>query len=525
MSASIDKNQDTYSVENLQDDKAENYLRRDQRWWKTPHLIKLNIAIFLCTLASTNNGYDGSMLNGLQSLPSWHEKINPTRDAVKLGALSNGVLFGSFLGIPFVPIIADRYGRRAGVFVGQIICLIGAILQGVSTNFAFFLASRMVLGLGNSFMAVCVPSLISEIAYPSHREVATTFYNVCWYLGAFLAAWITYGTNQIGENSDWAWRIPSFLQGAVPLIQVATIFWVPESPRFLVAKGNHDKARSILLKYHVGGSTEPLDTALIEFEMKEISVAIELEKLNTQSSYMDFIKLKNFRKRLFIVMFIPCLMQLSGVGLVSYYLNLVLNSIGITGASEQLQINGFIMLFNTIISMIFASIVKFFKRRHVFLTSLVSMLVCYILWTVLSALAEQRDYPKTLSNGVLAFIFLYYASYNLGMNGLPILYMAESLPYTHRAKGLTIFQYVNAAALVYNGYVNPVAMNAISWKYYIVWCCALFVEFLVVLIFFPETNIHKDVTLEEIGHIFGDPVEDKRMNLPDMESKVEIEHV
>lgn len=506
------------------DDKVENYLRKDIKWWTLPHLIKLNLAVFLCTLASTNNGYDGSMLNGLQSLPAWHDAINPSRDSVKLGALSNGVIFGTLIGIPIAPYVADRFGRRFGILLGQLIGLVGAILQGVSTNYAFFLAARMVLGLGNSFMVVSSPALISEIAYPAHRTAATAFYNTCWYLGAFLAAWVTYGTNQIGSNNDWAWRIPSFLQGAFPLIQVVTIFLVPESPRYLVSKGKHDKARAMLRKHHTGDSDDPMDIALVDFELKEIQLTIELEKLNTQSSYFDFIKKKGFRKRLFLVFYTPCIMQLSGNGLVSYYLNLVLNSIGITGSNEQLEINGFLMLFNMVIAMSVPFFLKYFKRRTVFLASTVGMTICYVLWTVCSALADQRGYPTSLSNSVLAFIFLYYAAYDLGANGLPFLYVTEILPYTHRAKGLNLFQFFQTVAQIFNGYVNPVAMNAISWRYYIVWCCNLAVEVLVVWFFYPETRLHKDVTLEEIGQIFGDPVSDKRVTLPDMEHKVSVEH-
>ncbi|EGV61076.1 hypothetical protein PSN45_001974 [Yamadazyma tenuis] len=527
MSASSIDKQPHYTEDapiNLEDDRVENYIKQDLKWWKQSHLIKLNFLLFLCTLASTNNGYDGSMLNGLQSLESWNKKINPSGDSVKLGALSNGTIFGSIIGLPIVPYIVDRWGRRVGIFSGQLLCLIGAILQGVSTNYAFFLSARMVLGLGNAFMVVSAPALISEIAFPSHREAATGFYNTCWYLGAFLAAWITYGTNKLGTENNWAWRIPSFLQGFMPLVQVLTIFFVPESPRFHVSKGQFDKAEAMLRKHHIGGSNDPMDLALIDFEMKEIQLAIELEKLNTESSYWDFIKLKNFRKRTFLVFYTPCIMQLSGNGLVSYYLNKVLNSIGITDSDRQLQINGFLMMYNMFLSMGVAFVFKYFKRRKMFLFSIASMLICYILWTILSALAVKRHYPTSLSNGVLAFIFLFYASYDIGLNGLPILYITEILPYTHRAKGLNLFQFGQTCTLIFNGYVNPVAMDAIEWKYYIVWCCNLAVELVVVYFFYPETNLHKDTTLEEIGQIFGDPISDSRLMSISHEEKLEVEH-
>lgn len=124
------------------------FINPDMKWWKTPHLLKLNFAIFLVTLTSTNNGYDGSMLNGLQSLDRWQEDLGHPTGHV-LGALANGVIFGGLLGTLVGPWINDKYGRRVGIFLGQFINLVGAILQGVSTNYAFFLVSRIVLGFGS----------------------------------------------------------------------------------------------------------------------------------------------------------------------------------------------------------------------------------------------------------------------------------------------------------------------------------------------------------------------------------------
>lgn len=491
------------------EEKIEDYIRSDNSWWRTPHLVKLNIACFLITLSSTNNGYDGSMLNGLQSLPEWHTEMgNP--EGYKLGALSNGTLFGSLIGIPIVPYFVDRWGRRIGIFVGQLLCLLGAILQGVSTNYGFFLGSRLILGVGNSFMGVAAPSLISEISHPAYRGTATAFYNTCYNLGAIIAAWVTYGTQSLTNNNSW--RVPSFLQGLIPLIQVLTIWFLPESPRYYVSKDKIEQAERVLKKHHIGNSEDEIDLKLVQFEMREIEMAIELEKINTSSSYMDFIRLKNFRKRTFLICYLPCIMQLSGNGLVSYYLNKVLNSIGITSSKKQLEINGCLTIFSMVIAMVAAVIVKYFRRRTLFLFAIASMLVCYVLWTIFSALAAQRNYPTSLSNAILAFIFLFYGGYNVGASGLPILYVTEIIPYTHRAKGLNISGFGQLLTLIYNGYVNPIAMDAIEWKYYIVWCCMLFVHLLVVYFIFPETS---GLTLEEVGiRIFGDNPDDMPMIAP-----------
>lgn len=498
---------------------VDDYVYKEGYWWNKPHLLKLNIAVFLITLCSTNNGYDGSMLNGLQSLPIWHKAMgNPTGHT--LGALSNGTIFGSILSLPVAPYINDTFGRRKGIFFGQSINLLGAILQGLSTNYAFFLASRIVLGFGSAIAVNGAPPLISEIAYPSHRTVATALYNTCWYVGAVIAAWVTYGTRVL--DTSYCWRIPSYLQGFIPFVQLLLIFILPESPRWYISKGRLDKAEKVLSRIHTGYGTDAKSKGLVAFEMKEIQAALELEKLTTQTSYVDFIKLKNFRKRLFLTLYTPCLMQLSGNGLVSYYLNKVLNSIGITDLTKQLEINGCLMVYNMVLAMSAAAIVRFFKRRTLLLTSLGAMFVCYVLWTVLSGLAASRDYPKPLSNGVLAFIFLYYAAYDIGMSGLPVLYMTEILPYSHRAKGMNIFALGQTITLIYNGYVNPIAMDAIDWKYYIVWSCYLLVEFIVVYFFYPET---RGYTLEEVAKVFGDDINDTMVMAEVKFKKEKVAHI
>lgn len=495
------------------------YIRETRPWYKVGHLRYLNFCLFIITITSTNNGYDGSMLNGLQSIDAWHSKMgNPTGHI--LGALSNGTIFGGLLAIPIAAYVSDRFGRWWSIMVGEIITVIGAILQGLATNYAFFLIARMFLGFGSMVAVVSSPTLISELAYPTHRMNMTTFYNTNWYLGAVIAAWVTYGTQDV--HGDWAWRIPSYMQAALPLIQVLLLWMVPESPRYLISKGKIAEAELILTRYHVGGSTHPEDVNLVKFEMREIERAIEVEKLQNKTKYSDFFRRKTYRKRLFITMFVPTVMQLSGNGLVSYYLSKVLTTIGITESKKQLEINGCLMIYNMVIAMAVAAVVNRFRRRTLFLFSTGSMCVTYVLWTALSAVNEQKDFKDhSYANGVLAMIFLYYAAYNIGVNGLPFLYITEILPYSHRAKGINIMQLVQQVVLVYNGFVNPIAMDAISWKYYIVYCVVNFCECVIIYFTFPETSGY---TLEEVAKVFGDDPDTEIHVLATPTGKLSLEH-
>jgi MFS family permease len=73
-----------------------------------------------------------------------------------------------------------------------------------------------------------------------------------------------------------------------------------------------------------------------------------------------------------------------------------------------------------------------------------------------------------------------------------------------RAKGYTIMEFAMYIALFFNQYVNPIALENIHWRYYIFYCCFLFVEVIVIWFFYPETRY---LPLEEITKIFdGDDI-------------------
>ncbi|CAM1508701.1 Fc.00g055490.m01.CDS01 [Cosmosporella sp. VM-42] len=488
-----------------------------QPWYKKRHLLILNLFMVVPYLSSTTNGYDGSLLNGLQSMSQWQDYFDHPAGS-RLGSLSNGVIFGQILAFPIAPWLADHTGRRFPIFIGSILLVIGAALQCAAQNYAMFLVSRMVIGFGGLIAVESSPMLVSELAYPTHRPVLVGYYNNLWYLGALLAAWVTYGTYFMGASSSWAWRIPSLLQGFFPLLQVLFVYLLPESPRYLVQKDRHEEARKVLIKYHAGGDD---DSPLVDFEMKEITLQIETAKVASSANYREFLNGRGNLHRLFIIIVVPCMMQLSGNGLTSYYLHLILNSIGLTSDPEQLRINGGLMVFNFVVSIAMASLMEIAGRRRLFLFSTVGMLMAYIIWTILSAINQQRNFDDAgLGKGVVAMIFIYQFFYNSGLNGPPWVYVTEVLPTQLRAKGTNIMQIAGTCCLIFNGYANPVAMTAITWKYYIVYCCIIAVEIVLVYFWFPET---KGRSLEEIAFIFdgegafGGHDPSKTMDAPNLE--------
>lgn len=184
----------------------------------------------------------------------------------------------------------------------------------------------------------------------------------------------------------------------------------------------------------------------------------------------------------------------------SYYLVPVLNSVGITDAKTQNIINGTLQIFNYFTAIGTAFLIDRFGRKRLFLISTIGMSFSFIIWTVISAKNQQQDFKNpNLGKGVVVMIFVFYFFYNIAMNPVPIAYINEILPYTLRAKGILIFNIAQFGSGLFNGFVNPIAMDAIGWKYYIIFACAVVVWGVLIHLFYPET---RGRSLEEVAEIF-----------------------
>lgn len=171
-------------------------------WYKRRNMRRLYIFIVVLIATNTANGFDGSMMNGLQTLSYWQNFFNHPQGSL-LGLFNASMSLGSIVGQLPVPYIIDWYGRKVGLLVGCCIMILAIGLQSGAQNFGMFIAARLVLGFGNTIVMGAAPLLIAEIAHPQDRAILVTLSASSYQSGAFIASWVTYGTLQI--------KVPSFL--------------------------------------------------------------------------------------------------------------------------------------------------------------------------------------------------------------------------------------------------------------------------------------------------------------------------
>lgn len=365
-----------------------------------------------------------------------------------------------------------------------------------------YIFARIVLGFGIPTCIVSGSSLIGELGYPKERAILTSLFNVSYFVGQIAAAGITFGTNSI--PTDWAWRIPSLLQMVPSLMQIAFIFFLPESPRWLIGKGRSAEANDILVKYHAEGNQ---DSEFVRAEMAQIQTTIELEVESSRKSWLSLFSTAGMRRRTLISTFLGLFTQWSGNTLISYYLGDLLGMIGHTDSVFKQKINVASACWNLVCGVTIAMLVNRFNRRAMYLTCTISLLVVYICWTVsMEKSIEALDAGLTNSAAGAAtifFIFAYAPAYNIGYNALTYTYLVELWPYAERSRGISHFQLFGRLAGFFTTFVNPIGLDNISWKWLITYCCWLAFEICFVWFLFPETAGR---TLEELAFCKAAPL-------------------
>ncbi|KAH7926788.1 general substrate transporter [Leucogyrophana mollusca] len=462
-------------------------------WYQKPNLRVLYLIMFpTCLGVEMTSGFDASMLNGLQAVESWVDFYNHPRSAL-LGVMSAMYSLGAIVAVPLVPYVTDTMGRRRAIVFGSVLMIIGAVLQAAAQNLAMFIIARFILGLGIVFAIVAASSLIGELSHPKERAILGSLFNSCYFIGSIVAAGVTLGTFAIPNN--WAWRIPSTLQIVPSLLQISFIWFLPESPRWLISKGRGDEAYAILVKYHAEGD---VGSEFVRAEFAQIEKTLEVEMRNAKMSWREVLSTPGMRKRVIICSFLGLFTQWSGNGLTSHFLAPILDNIGIHDNRTKNLINLAMTCWSFVNATFLALTASRFPRRVMYMACTISLLVIFTAWTISSA-EYARTGSKASSRAVLAFIFLYSPAYNLAYNALTYTFLVELFPFHVRARGITIFQWWGRAAGFFNQFVNPIGINNAGWKYYISYCIWLAFEVIFVYFMFPETSKR---TLEELTFLY-----------------------
>lgn len=313
--------------------------------------------------------------------------------------------------------------------------------------------------------AVC-PMYASEISPPHVRGRVGGLYAINVSFAYALTEWMGLGFSYI--TTDLAWRLFFGLQLLMPVVMIAGSFWMPQSPRWLVAKGRYEEALLTLQRMHKTGSND--DTFYLR-EYNQIKAQIELERREKVGVKTLFTR-PSYRHRLYIILIWVVGQQTTGVIPLQNYQVIVYASLGLTGKMPLILVGvwGTVgVLCNIPGAWWFDSL----GRRKMFFIAMGFMLPASILLCAFWATFENTDNTVKVW-GILAVVamFLFLVGYAVIINAFSYAYISEILPTAIRSPVVaTTFGLANCLVIMLVQ-VTPIAIERISWKYFMIFVIA-----------------------------------------------------
>ncbi|GAE29417.1 sugar porter family MFS transporter [Halalkalibacter hemicellulosilyticus] len=426
-------------------------------------------------------GFDTAVISGAIGFLAERYELTPAMQ----GWVISCVMVGGVLGVALSGFLSDRYGRRNIMFLSAVLFIISAIGSAFATGVSMLIVARIIGGFGIGFASALSVTYISECAPPKIRGRLGSLYQLFTIFGICATFYINYavansGTYAWGLEEGWRWMLG---YGVLPgLIFFVLLFFIPESPRYLIQKGREKEAFQTLTR--INGEE------VAKQEAKEIKVSIETEK---NTSVKQLLK-PGLRMAMGVGIFLALFNQVIGMNAVTYYGPDIFRSVGFENNTEFLatSIIGSVQVLFTIVALL---LIDKLGRKKL-------MAVGSILMALFMVLIGSVFYFEPASSGPLLIIFIagFTAAFCVSMGPIPWIMIPEIFPNHLRAKAVGIATMFLWGANWAIGQFTPILINNMGGAFTF-WMFAVInaICFTFVMTIVPET---KNKTLEEIGQIW-----------------------
>ena len=381
--------------------------------------------------------------------------------------------------------MVEKYGRKSTIIYSTppYVDLIGWLLLAAAEDYVVLYIGRIVTGFAGGMTTLCVPLYTAETSSKQIRGILGASFQIGTTTG-ILVVYI------VGLYLNWRWL--AIFCAVFPTMMILLIQLSPETPRYLLLKGNKFKAvqsLSILRK-------QSLDNLDITLELEEIQRKIA-EDSRIQSSWSD-LKLPSLQKPLILSLSLMILQQFCGINAVIFYTESIFQTAGYNGSPG---IPSVIVAAVKVAATYFStSLMDNVGSRKLFICGGSLMTISCISFGMYFYLSDVHT-EYNISWLSLGSLILYVTAFSLGWGSIPWLIMSEIFPTKVRGRASALATGLNwtCAFLVTLGFLpleNAISSQGIFWLFAGVCCTGTVAMFF----FMPET---KGKSLEEIERFFN----------------------
>ncbi|KAI1089900.1 general substrate transporter [Rostrohypoxylon terebratum] len=415
------------------------------------------------------------------------------------GAIVSCYNAGQALGSASAGYLADKFSRKYTILMAAVLAAGSAAIQAGAVNIGMMIAGRAIAGFACGEILSVVPVYISEISPPKQRGFVVGLQGMAIACGFAIANWIGYGGSYASGNAQWRITLSMQIPAAVSL--AVGILFVPFSPRWLIQQDRHEEAKRVLVRLH--DAEDGYD--MVNQEMIQIREQINLEKMQNDSSWFSAITQlfsRQYIRRTVTASFILSMTQLSGSQVIQNFQNIFYATAGFKG-QQALLISGVYGMMG-------------WPRARTMWTGSLVLCVMISICMALSAVYGNQSGNLSGARGAIAFIFLYSMAYAIFFNAIVWVLSAELFPFFLRSKGVAVAVFIKAVVAIVLSQITPLAIVAVSWRYYSLFIATNFAAAVVYFFFLPETS---GKSLEEIAELFGDTLATGHIGEIDVDAK------
>ncbi|KAI8810581.1 general substrate transporter [Cladochytrium replicatum] len=398
---------------------------------------------------------------------------------------------GSIVGGLISGFVVDWRGRRVGLAIGSLLIIAGTIIQGSTSpeSSSQFLAGRLISGFGFAITSSAATILVGELSPPKARGSIMGLGTSAAYVGAFLGLLTTDG--MAPYSAELKWRLPILFQLLPSCIVLFTLKLIPESPRFLVSRGQIDAAIEILANYHARGNK---DSEIVRFQMKEMREESERDQAYTSTTFVGSMRAvgaifssKATLYRLFLCWVIS---WAPGITYLDYYVSdiiieselrtLIGYGIGLLVIALVCSLGGSLFLIDTI------------GRRR---TGLYSTIIIVLSYAAVGGATAVAKTSSAAAIATLVLVYVGYAAYSALWSPLENVYALEIWPFALRAKAMSANYVLSGLSGYFYSYISSYGFGNLDGTFLFVIGALCAVWAALIWFFVVETNGH---TLEAI---------------------------
>ena len=430
-------------------------------------------------------GFDTAVISGANAAL----KVQFNLDDGGLGATVAIATVGTIVGALIGGRSADYFGRRKLLFFIGILYVLGALGTALAPSHLVLMIFRFVGGIGVGLSSVCAPIYTAEIAPAKVRGrlVGLVQFNIV--LGILVAYLSNYIVAQIVHDPQIAWRWMLGVMVVPSVLFLVFLIAVPETPRWLMAKGHEEKA--IAISRRLCNTVEESDEQIQE-------IRDQLAAAGSQATLSQFFTRRYF-KVIALAFFIAMFNQLSGINAILYYAPEVMKQAGADDNAALLMSVG-VGLMNLVATMAALTVIDRIGRRSLMIVGSIGYLVSMGFLTAVMFMF-QGHFNSTSSTLVLIGLLVFIAAHAFGQGSVIWVFISEIFPTRVRGLGQSLGSLTHWVFAAITTYAFPPIIGAWGggWAFSIFLVC-MFGQLVWVLTKMPET---KGIPLEEMEEKLG----------------------